>query len=132
MKFNLKTIDSAFDENTGISKTIILTDIGKFTGFAKLHPDDKEYASRYAGCRYAEIRATIKYLKVKKAIARNQIKELNKLLNEIRYKIDRQSIEAVIKIYKNQLDIYNKNILLLKDMLLKTIQERERLLNKNS
>lgn len=132
MKFNLKTIDSAFDENTGISKTTILTDIGKFTGSAKLHPDDKEYASRYAGCRYAEIRATIKYLKVKKAIARNQIKELNKLLNEIRYKPDRQAIEAVIRIYKNQLDIYNKNILLLKDMLLKTIQERERLLNKNN
>ena len=131
MKPNLKVINSAFDETTRISTTTILTDIGQFTGIAKLHPDDAQYASRYAGCRYAEIRATIKYLKAKKTMMRTQIKELYRLLNQIKSRKDRNSIEEVVNIYKNQIENCNKYILLLKDNLQKSIKEREKIIDKN-
>ena len=53
MKIQISTISSDYDETTGISKTVIMTDLGSFDGYAKLHPDDKDFASEFAGCRLA-------------------------------------------------------------------------------
>ena len=62
---SMKIIYSNFDETTGISTVTILTKIGEFTGTSKLHDEDKNISSSFAGCRYAEIRAIIKYHKKK-------------------------------------------------------------------
>lgn len=59
----IKLIYSNFDENTGISTAIIQTNLGQFTGTSKLHEEDRVISSNFAGCRYAEIRAIIKYIK---------------------------------------------------------------------
>ena len=48
-----------------------------------MHKDDIEYASNYAGCEYAEMRALQKYMKQKAAIARNQLEILYRIKKEI-------------------------------------------------
>lgn len=107
MKIQIATINSNYDEATGISKTVILTDLGSFEGFAKLHPDDKENASRFAGCRYAEERALIKYAKMKIKVIDNQLKVLKNISNELKNK----------KFYKesNGTKLLEKNIYILED-----------------
>ena len=68
----MKFISGSYDFNTGIS-TVVVQHLGvKFTGKAYLHPDDKENVSSYAGCEYAEIRATIKALKYERTIEKNK------------------------------------------------------------
>lgn len=67
----MKFISSDYDENTGIS-TVVMQHMGKkFVEQAFFHPED-ENPSRYAGCRFAEIRAIIKALKYERAIAKNK------------------------------------------------------------
>ena len=67
----MKFIDSDYDELTGIS-CVIMQHLGKkFTGEAYLHPEDTK-GSKYAGCRFAEIRAIIKALKYERALAKNK------------------------------------------------------------
>ena len=65
MKIQMKTIASDYNEITGTSEVTVATDLGLITGYAYLHPDDAEIASHFAGCRYAEMRAGIKYMKLK-------------------------------------------------------------------
>lgn len=68
----MKFIKSSYDPDTGHSY-VIMQHLGKkFVGEARLHPDDKENASSYAGCEYAEIRATIKALKYERTILKNK------------------------------------------------------------
>lgn len=107
MKVQIATISSDYDENTGISKTTILTDLGSFDGYAKLHPDDKPYESRFAGCRYAEERAVIKYARMKIKVVEAQLEVLKNISNELRNK----------KYYKenNGTKLLEKNIYLLED-----------------
>ena len=83
MDLKIKTTYSNFNKETGISTTVILTDLGHFLGIARLHPDDKETASRYAGCRYAEMRATTKYIKAKKKAIQEEIKLLKEIEEDI-------------------------------------------------
>jgi hypothetical protein len=123
-------INSDYNEETGVSKVLIDTDLGSFYGFAKLHPEDSDYASKFTGCRYAEIRATIKYLKMKQKIALyglkllNRVKpdksvnllqeEINKELEEVKKAIEfsintlttdiKERPELIKKIYSNKED----------------------------
>jgi len=107
MKIQIATISSDFNPETGISKTVIMTDLGSFEGFAKLHPDDKAYVSHYAGCRYAEERAVIKYAKMKVKVINAQLEVLKNISNELRNK----------KYYKenNGTKLLEKNIYILED-----------------
>ena len=71
----MKFISSSYDAEEGIS-TVTVQHLGeKFTDFAQVHPDDKENASSYAGCEYAEIRATIRALKYERALAKKKSDE---------------------------------------------------------
>ena len=60
-KYYIQTKDTNYNAETGISTAWIATDLGDFYGEAKLAPEDKDIASSFAGCRYAEMRAIIKY-----------------------------------------------------------------------
>ena len=62
-KIDYKFLDSEYDEIQGLSSVVIKMNGELFEGKARLHPDDKEKASAYAGCRFAEKRAYIKGLK---------------------------------------------------------------------
>lgn len=71
----MKFIESHYNEETGFS-TVIMQHLGKkFVGQAKIHPDDKENQSKYAGCEYAEIRAMIKALKYERQLAKKKSDE---------------------------------------------------------
>lgn len=71
MKF--KFLNSNYDKETGISTVTISTKYGKFTGEARLNPEDKEYESTFYGCYIAENRAIINALKAR----------MNKLVIEV-------------------------------------------------
>ncbi len=69
-----KIVKSDFDAKTGVSFVTIQTPKGHFTGYSKLRKVDEPFGSRYTGCRYAEIKAIIKSIKV----------EIKELKNEYR------------------------------------------------
>lgn len=78
------TLKSAiFNPDTGISTVVLQTKDGEFTGTAKLHPEDQNHASRYTGCKYAEIRANIKIIKFEKKVCRRTLKELTDIYTQI-------------------------------------------------
>ena len=58
----MKFLYSYFFPDTGESVAALKNKDGLYIGSAKLHPDDKNTASQFAGCRLAEYRAWIKYL----------------------------------------------------------------------
>ena len=135
MKIRIKTIDSDYNAETGISKVTIATDCGLFNGVAKLHEEDREYKSSFSGCRYAELKAIIKYMKRKAYICNYQLKTLNILKkdienrkffddNELSYKLLLKQIENIEK-DKTQ---FKENIHSLKERLKNEIAYREQVL----
>ena len=72
----IKLLQSNFDEETGISSVTIGTDYGQFHATSKLHNEDLDISSSYAGCEYAEMRAIIKYIKKRIEVINSQIKGL--------------------------------------------------------
>lgn len=123
MKIRINTIASDYNEDTGISYVKIATDIGEFEGTAKLHPEDAEIASHFAGCRYAEMRAGIKYMKAKARIAKYTLNYLNNLYKNLK------QMNSFNENYKGA-KLLEKEIYLLEDEVetfkinAKTLQER--------
>ena len=67
----MKFISSEYNEKTGIS-IVEMKHLGyAFIGTAKVHPDEVA-PSKYTGCRYAEMRATIKALKYERELLKNK------------------------------------------------------------
>lgn len=108
MKYTFIRAD--FDKETGISTVVIKTDLGTFEGKAYLHDEDKDIASEFEGCKYAEWRAVIKYLKVllkqKKAIL-NTLKDINSNLERMKEydKYSRQSRYLRKRFYMAQKEV---------------------------
>ena len=68
----MKFISSSYDKNSHLS-TVVMQHLGeKFTGTAHAAEKDQEKASEYAGCYYAELKATIKALKYERKIAKEK------------------------------------------------------------
>ena len=131
MKIQMKTIASSYDEKTGLSKVTIATDLGEITGYASLHPDDEKIASHFAGCRYAEMRAGIKYMKAKIKIAKYQLEPLKKVYNSLKnnkhYDINNKGIKLLEKeIYtlEDNIETYKTNVKTLTERLQKAIESR--------
>lgn len=131
-----KLLYSNFNKDTGISTVIIRNKYGTFKGRSKLHDSDKGYASNYAGCRFAEMKANIKCLKKQKADKQLRLTELlyfkNMLEGVAGY--NSESIEArklrkriyILKTEIQQLDdVIDKAATALKQ----EIQERDKALN---
>ena len=61
----MQLIYSDYDKISGLSVSKVLHNKKIYIGYAQLHSDDEKagLASKYTGCRYAEIRAEIKALK---------------------------------------------------------------------
>lgn len=90
MKFNL--IDSRYNKDIGFSITTIKTKHGMFTGTSQLYDEDKEIASSFRGCQYAEMKAIRKAYKAE--------------IKEIDLKI--KTLKDFEKILKNMKE-YNEN-----------------------
>lgn len=90
--------DAIFIEASGKS-FVELEHKGKYyLGMAKLHPEDKKdgLASRYTGCRYAELRAEIKALKAEYKAEKAACEECRKFVKACtQYKnFDKESTTA--------------------------------------
>lgn len=130
-----KILYSNFNKDTGISTTIIRNKYGTFKGRSKLHDSDKEYASNYAGCRFAEMKANIKCLKKQKAdkqLRLTELKHFKKILEDIKG-YNPESLEA--RKLRKRIYILNKEIQQLDDTINKAaaalkqeIQERDKAL----
>ena len=59
----MKLVNSFFYKDSGISICEVKYKGELYDGKARLHPEDADLASKYTGCRYAELRAEIKALK---------------------------------------------------------------------
>lgn len=131
----IKMIYSNFDENTGISEVIIMTDIGEFKGTSKLHEEDRNISSHFAGCRYAEMKAIIKYMKQKIKNIQMQIKGLEDFQSNLATRADYNynSIEnskARRRIFelKKQIISWNKKIDSLTARMLDMMTQREEII----
>jgi CII-binding regulator of phage lambda lysogenization HflD len=110
----------------------VATDLGNITGYASLHPDDKDIASSFAGCRYAEMRAGIKYMKKKIQISKYQLKPLKRIYNELirNKRCNKNSkgiklLEKEIYILEDDIKSYETNIKTLTERLQKAINSRD-------
>ena len=119
----MKFISSMYDSKTGYS-TVTIEHMGKrFFGTASLHPDDKDRASKYAGCSYAETRAQIRALKYERRLAKKEAEEFRKFVKACeQYKNwDKNSPSA--KIVYRQLNIRIKKVNKLADEINKKMRD---------
>lgn len=131
MKIQIKTIASDYNEETGVSTVIVATDLGNITTHAWLHPDDKDIASHFAGCRYAEMRAGIKYMKAKIKISKYQLEPLKRIYNSLKndkhYNKNNKGVlllEKEIYILEDDIETYKANVKILTERLEKAINSR--------
>ena len=76
----MKFIEADFIPEDGYSY-VKIQHLGKeFIGIANVHPNDKDKVSSFAGCEYAEIRATIRALKYELKLARVEEEEAEKFV----------------------------------------------------
>lgn len=116
----LKIEEAYYGEETGISVVVISTPLGKFAGYAFLHPDDRarDRGNKIVGCEYAHRRAYGKYLKKANLILKNEIKMLKILQKELK----ETTPEELLRQKKGQLD-NNKTILAYNE---KWIQDKDK------
>lgn len=133
----IKMIKSNFDEITGISEVTIATDIGEFSGTSKLHDEDRNISSSFAGCQYAEMRAVIKYMKRKIHDLDMQIKGLTDFQSSLKCRKDYNHIsiensKARRRIYElnKQKEIWEKRINSLHERMLRNMEQREKVIEK--
>ena len=135
MKIQMKTIASDYNENTGVSTVMLSTDLGNFTGESRLHPEDVEIASHFAGCRYAEMRAGIKYMKAKAKIAKYKLEPLVHIYNSLKqmnsYSENNKGIkmlEKEIYLLEDEFETFNMHAKTLAERLNKAIEVRPNLI----
>lgn len=79
----IKLINSFYDKETGISYVAISTKYGVFEGRTEVHEEDKDIASDFVGCNYAEMKAMIKYEKAKLKLIERDFKKLEIIRKEM-------------------------------------------------
>ena len=133
----IKMIKSNFDEITGLSEVTIATDIGEFSGTSKLHDEDRNISSSFAGCQYAEMRAVIKYMKRKMHDLDMQIKGLTDFQSSLKCRKDYNHIsiensKARRRIYElnKQKEIWKKRMNSLYERMLRDMEQREKVIEK--
>ena len=133
----IKMIKSNFDEITGISEVTIATDIGEFSGTSKLHDEDRNISSSFAGCQYAEMRAVIKYMKRKMHDLDMQIKGLTDFQSSLKCRKDYNHIsiensKTRRRIYElnKQKEIWKKRMNSLYERMLRSMEQRGKVIEK--
>ena len=75
----MKIIEAKYDEISGYSQVVIEYKGKLYVGSATCHPEE-EFRSKFAGCRYAELRAKIKALKAERRKMRQECELLRKFV----------------------------------------------------
>lgn len=130
----MKFLYGYFHPETGESVVALADKYDIYIGEAKLHPDDKKYASELCGCRLAQgrawLQALIKELRRKKIMLQT-IKTLNKDIQlnckNIDPKIQRR-INLKIRDYNKQISELKSDITKLKTAIIKDIEIRDEII----
>lgn len=131
----IKLIYSNFDPDSGISIVRIQTPEGVFKGKARLHPKDRDVASHFAGCKYAEMRAYVKYYTFMAKLKQSAVDELRKLNNQLTQdktvpkRVKRWSSDQLASLTQDY-NIYRAAAAELKKEISLQIQERDKILDK--
>ena len=80
----IKLVRSGFDRDTHQSYVSIQTRYGEFSGKSKTHKDDYDIENRYVGCEYAERKAFIKALKMKKRLLKERLDSYSSLSKDLK------------------------------------------------
>lgn len=78
-----KIIDNFYNDELGLSYVKIRTKYGDFEGESELHEEDRDIASSFAGCQYAESKAIEKCLKQQVKELRLQVKGIQDVLSTL-------------------------------------------------
>ena len=133
----MKFLYGYFHPDTGQSIVALANKNGVYVGQAKVHPEDKEHVSKFAGCRLAEARAWLKYLLSevrRKKIMLQTIKNLNKDIQINCQKIDpkiQRRINLKLRDYNQEIIEIQDNIKQLKQSIAKDIQDRDKLIKRS-
>jgi hypothetical protein len=76
-------VDSGFDEATGESWVTVALNHQFYVGRSKLLEEDKDKASKYAGCRFAEMKAELKALKDLRRIEKEKCDECKRFVKAL-------------------------------------------------
>lgn len=132
-----KLIYSNFDQETGESVVAIENKYGVFYGFSDLHPEE-ENVSSFVGCRYAEMRAWIKYLQYRKSLIDEQIKGLTdfeKILkgtwNYNESSPENKRLRKRIQELKEEKEVYKNKIDFIKQGLKNAMDDRDNFVKKH-
>lgn len=119
-------INSCFTERTGTSSCTVLHEGKMYTGFAKLHPDDADKVSRFAGCEIAETRAEIKALKAELKKEREKCEEVRKFViacsQYTKWNKDDSSAKAVYRQLNRRIKRVNKLVDMINEKELKIMR----------
>lgn len=126
----MKLISANFNPGTGESIVKIGNKYGTFTGKARLHPDDKNHSSNYAGCRLAEYRAQIKFLQTLLPRKKAMLKAVENLKKDIEincylYRDIEKRINLAIRDYSNDIAAITDEIHEIKELINKDIKTRD-------
>lgn len=133
----MKFLYGYFDQETGKSQVGLADKYGKYVGYAYLHPDDKNNASKFMGCRLAQQRAWIKGLQTRRRIFKIKIQTIIEVYKDLQKNCDisgeiTQRFYYRIKCYDNEIKELEQQIQDIKDDIKKRIQIREKIIKKNT
>lgn len=132
----MKFLYGYFNEQTGESIVTLANKYGHYTGYAYLHPDDKNNASQYAGCDLAEKRAWLDSLRKDHRRIKFQLKAIQNLAKDININCDyidpkiKRRFNIQLKLYQSALDEIEEEIKELNESIEKSIKIREEILNR--
>lgn len=132
----MKIISQSFNHETGVSIIELQDKNYRGTGFAKIHPADKEYYSKYTGFRLAELRANIKIQKQKISKLKIQLNTVKALKNdlihfnkEIPKDIERR-INLSIRNYAQEIESLKLEIQSIQEIINKNIKDRDKIIQR--
>jgi hypothetical protein len=119
-------VHSAYDEKSGVSMATVRHLGQYFTGQSYRHPEE-EYPSNYAGCQYAEIRATIKALKYERELAKHKADIAKEFVRKCEDRKEFQEEDSTTRAMYKELNTQIKKVNQLTDdinILLEDLQRR--------
>lgn len=120
----MKFINSSYEN--GIS-TVIMEHKGEyFTGIAKLHPDDIDKASEFAGGDLAESRAVIKALKYERKLLLQEAETCRKFVRACKQQKNWDNDSSTAKSIYHQLNIKIKKVNEITDEINKMLSSNEK------
>ena len=129
----MKFIDSRVYKEIRMSEVIIEHKGKEFAGFAVCHSDDTW--SDYIGCKFAELRATLKALKYEYKIEKRKIEEIQKFIAIVEQYKNFNKEDGTAKAMYRQLNRRLKNLKAIEEdinMVKKTIKARLKALEKTN